>query len=168
MNQIEKLRNDLLKRFPDLDNEMDPSETETGPWFLNLRPGGSPEIVVEWGQGRGFGISTPDEWDYGTKPDEIVPDVGSAFDRVVELIESGGRTEPPRGEELAELRRAFHLTQAQLAERVGIKQAALSRIEGRGDILLSTLQRVIGALGGKVTILVDFPDGTRRELATPK
>lgn len=166
MNPIEGLRDDLAGRFPDLATEIDPPADGAGLWQLDVRPGGgSPGIVVEWSSDLGFGVSTPDADDYGTKPDEVYPNTKAAYDRVVQLILSGGRTEPPAAVRLAELRRIRKLSQAELAGRAGIKQAAIARIEGRGDILLSTLGRVVRAMGGKLLIKVEFPDGTARELA---
>jgi transcriptional regulator with XRE-family HTH domain len=83
---------------------------------------------------------------------------------VAQLIVSNGRTEPPAAVQLAKLRKARKLSQAELACRVGIKQAAIARIEGRSDILLSTLWRLISAMGGKLSIRAEFPDGTTQNL----
>lgn len=118
------------------------------------------------GRGRLFprrGISTPGADDYGTKPDEIYPNTKAAYARAVQPILSGGQTEPPAAVRLAELRRLRKPSQAEVAGRAGIKQAAPARIEGRGDILLSTLRRVVSAMGGRLSIRVEFPDGTARE-----
>ena len=165
MNPIEGLRDDLAKRFPGLATEIDPPDDEAGLWQLDVRPGGgSPWIVVEWRSGLGFGVSTPGADDYGTKPDEIYPNMKAAYDRVVRLILSGGQSEPPAAVQLAELRRLRKLSQAEVAGRAGIKQAAMARIEGRDDILLSTLRRVVSAMGGRLSVRVEFPDGTGREL----
>jgi hypothetical protein len=165
MEPIEGLRDDLAGRFPGLAMEIDPPAAGAGSWQLDVRPGGeSPWIVVEWRPDLGFGISTPGADDYGTKPDEIYPNAKAAYDRMVQLILTGGQTRPPAAVRLAELRRLRELSQAEVAGRAGIKQAAMARIEGRGDILLSTLHRVVSAMGGRLTIRVEFPDGTGREL----
>jgi hypothetical protein len=165
MNPIERLRDALVKRFPDVVTDIDAPADEAGLWQLDVRPGGgSPWIVVEWRPALGFGVSTPGADDYGTKPDEIYPNPKAAYNRVAQLILSGRRTEPPAAVRLAELRRSRKLSQAKVAGRAGIKQAAIARIEGRGDILLSTLGRVVAAMGGRLSIRVEFPDGTAREL----
>jgi DNA-binding XRE family transcriptional regulator len=62
---------------------------------------------------------------------------------------------------LAALRRALEITQAQLAERMGVSQAQVSRIEHGTDLALSTLERHLGAIGGELEICVVFPDGIR-------
>lgn len=59
---------------------------------------------------------------------------------------------------LRELRRIHDLTQAQLAERLGIEQDSISRMERRTDILLSTMGEYIEAMGGKLRLIAEFPD----------
>jgi DNA-binding XRE family transcriptional regulator len=165
MNQIERLRGDLAKRFPDVTMELDEPADERGPWFLDVRRGDDlPPIVVEWRPDRGFGVSTPGGDDYGTGPDEVYPNVKAAFDRVVRLVLSGGRSEPPRVVRLAELRQGLGLSQEELAERAGVKQANISRIENRGDVLVSTLARILAAMGAELTIRARFPNGQGRDV----
>jgi transcriptional regulator with XRE-family HTH domain len=65
---------------------------------------------------------------------------------------------------LDELRRARHLSQAQLAEAWGKDQAAVSRIERQTDLYVSTLRRFIEAAGGELCITARFPDGDPVEL----
>jgi DNA-binding transcriptional regulator YiaG len=48
---------------------------------------------------------------------------------------------------LAALRQAANLTQTELATRMGVKQAAISGLESRQDLLLSTLQNYLAAAG---------------------
>jgi hypothetical protein len=45
-----------------------------------------------------------------------------------------------------------------------IQQAAVSRIESRGDMLISTLESVVAAMGGELRIAARFPDGRDGEL----
>jgi len=63
---------------------------------------------------------------------------------------------------LDELRVARELTQEQLARALRINQAAVSKMERRTDMYLSTLQGVIRAMGGELEIRAVFPDGTVR------
>lgn len=60
---------------------------------------------------------------------------------------------------LAELREAQDLTQAQLAERLGIDQGAVSKLERRADMYLSTLRNVIQGMGGQLELTALFPTG---------
>ena len=59
---------------------------------------------------------------------------------------------------LQELREALNLHQTDLSERLGIKQAAVSRMENRKDIHVSQLKKVIEAMGGELVITVRFPN----------
>jgi DNA-binding XRE family transcriptional regulator len=59
---------------------------------------------------------------------------------------------------LAALRQAAELTQVELARRLGVTQAAISRIEQPHDLLLSTLNSYLGAIGGRASVIVTFAD----------
>jgi hypothetical protein len=56
------------------------------------------------------------------------------------------------------LRQARQQTQVAIAERLKIPQGAVSRMEKRSDLLLSTLREYVGALGGKLELRAVFPD----------
>jgi transcriptional regulator with XRE-family HTH domain len=59
---------------------------------------------------------------------------------------------------LRDLRQARHLTQQQLAEALGISQAALSKMERQTDLQVSTLRRILTAMGGELRLVAHFPD----------
>ena len=61
---------------------------------------------------------------------------------------------------LNELREALEITQTHLAEVLKVKQSAVSKMERRTDMYVSTLHDIIRAMGGKLKIVADFPDGT--------
>jgi DNA-binding transcriptional regulator YiaG len=63
---------------------------------------------------------------------------------------------------LDELRHARHLSQAALAATLGTGQAAVSKLERRADMYVSTLRSIIEAMGGQLTIVASFPDGDVR------
>lgn len=63
---------------------------------------------------------------------------------------------------LSEIRKAVGLTQEELAESLGIKQPTLSRLESQGDMQISTLRRLIHALGGELEIIARLPGGEIR------
>lgn len=63
---------------------------------------------------------------------------------------------------LDELRAALDLTQEQLADVLQVKQAAISKVERRSDMFISTLRRIIEAMGGELEIRVILPDGIVR------
>ncbi|MDE0076903.1 MAG: helix-turn-helix transcriptional regulator [Caldilineaceae bacterium] len=66
---------------------------------------------------------------------------------------------------LRELRKARALTQATVARELGISQDAISRLEKRSDLLLSTLRRTVEAMGGSLSLIARFPDRPPVELA---
>ena len=59
---------------------------------------------------------------------------------------------------LRELRRARKLTQVRMAKTLGITQDSVSRLEKRSDLLLSTLRKTVQAMGGNLSLVVEFPD----------
>jgi transcriptional regulator with XRE-family HTH domain len=59
---------------------------------------------------------------------------------------------------LDELRRALQMTQARLAESLGVNQGEVSKIEHRTDLYLSTLAEYVEALGGTLEIRAVFKD----------
>lgn len=63
---------------------------------------------------------------------------------------------------LADLRVALRLTQETLAKRLRVRQAAISKIERRTDMYVSTLQHVVQAMGGELEIRARFPEGDVR------
>jgi len=59
---------------------------------------------------------------------------------------------------LEEVRKAREMTQATLAEVLGVNQGEISKIEHRTDIYISTLAGYVEALGGKLEIRAVFRD----------
>jgi DNA-binding Xre family transcriptional regulator len=53
---------------------------------------------------------------------------------------------------LAALRRASGKTQTELVGKMGIRQPALSKLESQDDMQISTLVKIIEALGGELSI----------------
>lgn len=64
---------------------------------------------------------------------------------------------------LAELRKEAGLTQSELAARLDVQQAAVSRMEHRADIKVSYLLRYLEALGGRnIRLLADIQGKRQR------
>ncbi len=63
---------------------------------------------------------------------------------------------------LQELRNARKLTQEKLAESLHVNQAAVSKLERRADMYVSTLRDFVRAMGGELEITARFPEGTVR------
>jgi transcriptional regulator with XRE-family HTH domain len=63
---------------------------------------------------------------------------------------------------LDELREAREMTQEHLAKILHVNQAAVSKMERRADMYVSTLCDFIRAMGGQLDIVARFPDGDVR------
>ncbi len=59
---------------------------------------------------------------------------------------------------LRDLRKARKQTQLRVAEKLGINQENVSRLEQRSDLLISTLSGYVEAMGGKLSLVAVFPD----------
>ncbi len=74
------------------------------------------------------------------------------------------RIEAIKGELLAEmplheLRRARALTQRDVARSLKVNQPAVAKLEHRTDAYVSSLRSYIEAVGGRLKIVAEFPEG---------
>ncbi len=60
--------------------------------------------------------------------------------------------------QLQELRKARHVTQVEVAKAMSVEQAAVSKLERREDMYVSTLREYVKALGGELKLVASFPD----------
>lgn len=58
---------------------------------------------------------------------------------------------------LQDLRKAMGKTQVEMAEALGVGQDAISRVEQRVDMLISTLGDHVRVLGGELKLIAEFP-----------
>ena len=73
------------------------------------------------------------------------------------------RTQELLGEVLLrEVRQLTGKSQHEVATMLGMKQPSLSKLEKQGDMQISTLRKIIKALGGELEVLARFPRGTVR------
>lgn len=66
--------------------------------------------------------------------------------------------------ELKQLRTAAGVTQVELAKAMKVAQAEISKIESRDNHRVSTLKRVVKALGGELEVVANF-NGKRVRLS---
>jgi hypothetical protein len=59
---------------------------------------------------------------------------------------------------LRDLRQAHARTQVSIANTLHISQDGVSRLEQRSDVLISTLRGYVRALGGKLSLVAEFPE----------
>jgi DNA-binding XRE family transcriptional regulator len=68
---------------------------------------------------------------------------------------------------LNELRAALAFTQEHLAKILHVRQAAISKLERRADMYVSTLADSIRAMGGELEIVAHFPQGKGEDSSIP-
>jgi DNA-binding XRE family transcriptional regulator len=93
------------------------------------------------------------------------PDLAPGIKRTRDEMEAADRAYAMG---LAALRQAAELTQVELAKKLGVTQAAVSRMEQPHDMLLSTLNAYLEAVGGHATMIVRFDSGQEVELDLPR
>jgi transcriptional regulator with XRE-family HTH domain len=75
-------------------------------------------------------------------------------------VRAAVRTQELLGELLlSEIRELTGKSQKDVAAEVGIKAPSLSKMEKQADIQISTLQKIVKALGGELEVLAKFPKG---------
>jgi DNA-binding transcriptional regulator YiaG len=87
------------------------------------------------------------------------PDIAAEVAEVAQVRAEIAEADRTYAMGLAALRQAAELTQVELARRMGITQAAISRREQPHDLLLSTLNAYLQAIGGTARMIVSFADG---------
>ena len=60
---------------------------------------------------------------------------------------------------LHELRRAREMTQVDVAKTLKVNQPAVAKLEQRADVYVSSLRSYIEAVGGRLKIVAEFPEG---------
>lgn len=60
--------------------------------------------------------------------------------------------------QLQDIRKSRKVTQVELAQLLHVEQAAISKLENREDMYVSTLREYIRALGGELQLVAKFPD----------
>lgn len=72
-------------------------------------------------------------------------------------VERNARALVADSQTLAQVRKALRLTQEDLAKAMATTQSNVAQIERKDDILVSTLSRVVKALGGELDLVVKLP-----------
>jgi transcriptional regulator with XRE-family HTH domain len=161
MNQIEQLQQRLSKEYPMMRSTLSKPRWPNGIWWLDIALEGAKRLTVEW-NGRHFGLSGDTAEGLGEDADEKCIGLDAIYGRLQEALTKAEQPSPPRGVLLARLREKRGISQTSLARKLGIKQSTLSGIEHRDDVMLSTLNRIVKALGGTLCVYADFPEGRFR------
>ncbi|MFN0077204.1 MAG: helix-turn-helix domain-containing protein [Prosthecobacter sp.] len=145
----------LETMHPSLSVVFEKGGDKTGDWWLDVghRSG---SFTVHWEPKTGFGLHpASDEAVFGELPPERYADTAMVLRRVEQLVDDGQVGVVG----LRDLREVQGLSQAELANRLGIQQAAVSKVERRQDLHLDTLSAIVKALGGTLEMKVRFPGG---------
>jgi len=165
MNAIEALEQNVREAVPKAWTRLRRPRNPQGQWWLDTKMDGH-VVTIAWSPRRGFGISSSSFGDgYGEGAEETYEERQQATARVIELLASQQHTVPPDAVLLQELRGLVGLTQGQVAEKLGVQQAAVSRFERREDITLSALRRYVAAIGADLEINVRMANGEQMRLA---
>jgi len=159
VNDIQKLAKRLKRQMPNATISLQEPHDPDGIWWLDVTLNDE-SIAIDWSRAGKFGLSSIPREGFGDAPDEVYSSIGEAMRRVVALLKSGQHTVSPRV--LQSLRQSRRLSQERLAALLRVRQAAVSKMERRSDMYLSTLRKVIAAMGGQLEVIARFPDGDVR------
>ena len=101
--------------------------------------------------------STQTEWDASHDAHDRFKEILAASPIAMERYNSTTAEIDARMLTLRSLRKAQSLTQATMAELLGMDQSEVSRLENRTDLLLSTLRRFVEATGGQLELVARYP-----------
>ena len=161
MNNAELLLSYIRHQHPKANATLTAPRHRDGMWSIDVDHADK-HFAIEWSEDIGFGLSDVSSDTFGERPDEILNSLDAAKARVTQLLTTSEQISPPTQVLLARLRERKGVTQHELARRLGVRQATVSGIEHRSDIQLSTLRRMVTALGGYVEIFGVFNDGRFR------
>jgi DNA-binding XRE family transcriptional regulator len=161
LSPIEQLSTELKTYFPEADIETRRSDDPDGFQFLSVYVGDF-EVGVEWKQEHGFGISSFNSTSSSLEgmfdsPNEWYTSEQAALHRIASLV-FDQRSTKPRQAKMCDIRQERGISQEELSEQLNVKQATYSKLERRGDVKVSSLKRVIEAMGGKLVIQAVFRD----------
>lgn len=158
MNQIEVMRNALACMFPQAETTVLKPRHANGFWSMDVRTPEGYHLVIDWCADSGFGVTSDPEHGYGEPADEHYKEFGPALMRSIKLIKNTAETVPPYAVRIKELRQKLKLSQEEVARRMGVNQAAVSKLEAREDTHVGTLQNYIRALGGRLVMRAAFDE----------
>ena len=114
--------------------------------------------AVSWRPKVGFGIFTSADEGYGVRPDETYSHAENACTRICQMIARRPDRHSKAPMQLKELRHIVGRSQVDLAAQLDINQAAVSRMENREDVHISSLHDYITAMGGELELRAKFKD----------
>lgn len=146
----------LATFIPDAEVKIDHPRDPSGEWWLDVASNDF-RSAVAWRSNHGFGVFTrPPE--FADRPDEIYQPPALAAKRLGQLYDHWRSSAESMPLWLNEIRQLRGTAQTSLAETMSKSQAAISQLERREDIRLSTLRRYVMAMGGRLEMRVVFDE----------
>jgi len=113
---------------------------------------------VSWRPNIGFGVYVSDSGGYGERPDETYVRPEDVCARICQLVARENDSRAGSLMHLRELRHILGTSQIDLAAELEINQAAVSRMENRADMHISSLHEYVAAMGGELELRAKFKD----------
>ncbi|MEX2271482.1 MAG: XRE family transcriptional regulator [Vicinamibacterales bacterium] len=159
MNELQKLVDQVQSEFDDVRVQLD--DTAADSIFAEFYRD-QYKVFAEWRRGFGVGLSGGNDFLFGEGPHEIYKSASDAANRIKELLSAKRATQSPEEVALDRLRIVRRMSQQEIAKRLRITQASVSKIERQSDMYLSTLGKLVHAMGGKLELRAKFPDSEFR------
>jgi predicted XRE-type DNA-binding protein len=152
-NTVETFQKVIAVLCPKAAVQVESGGEKAGNVWVDIEENGV-HVTAEWRPALGVGIYHPGENAYGTSPQEVFRDLPMAARRIRQLLRD--QQAKPLG--LRMLRNLLELSQEDVASKLHVKQAAVSRLESRKDVKLQSLVSMVRAMGGEVEVRVHFPE----------
>jgi hypothetical protein len=156
--EIHRFADELAKALPGVEVRIDPPNDPRGRWWLDADYK-THSVVVAWQAGEGFGVSSSPADVFEMRSDEDFATRASAVRRAVAILQTGEVTVPSWETPLGAVRLGRRLSQVEVAKRLNIQQARVSRMERQSDMKVSSLAKYIEALGGRLRLVASFDEG---------
>lgn len=153
--EVKRLIDIVRKRLPGVTVQVERPALPEGIWWADFDHDGH-VVALQYHGEHGFGMSSLPTDGYGEGADETYLGVEPAAERVVDLLQTGRATQPQRVDALRRLRVARHLTQAEMARLLAVRQPSVSKAEKRGDCSVVRLRQIVEALGGHLEVRAEF------------
>jgi Helix-turn-helix len=171
LNNFERLVAELerlVAKDPEAELEISSPLRPEGIWEVSINAIDGYAAVAEWKPHRGFGLYAGLDFEPFSGVDEIHDTWQVAAARMIELWKARGSTSVDLPVAFPELRKLRGHLQKDVAAVLGITKGGLAQIEAsanEGKVQVDTLQKLVAAMGGRLVISAQFPDGTERKMA---
>ena len=171
MNSFERLAVELERHIANAEGvelEVGKPLRPDGVWVATLHGVDGYSAEAEWKLHRGFWLVAGSDLEPFEGAHENYATWEAASDRMLALWNAREATTSKLPVLIDELRKLRGHLQKDVAAQMGITKGGLAQIEAsasEGKVQVDTLRKLVSALGGKLVISAEFPDGTERKVA---